>query len=1323
MTEFGSTNLDPDGTFQIPIEDPRPGGLNYIRHVTVPLYPDRVGIFFDGVEYANSTVPIESVWTSATQALEFRLTGSTETGSYFDTIDIGQIYYRMINVFLVKNENGVLQQGPTYNDSLTANAIWPDDPVPLNRKYWWHYNRDFQHVGEPSTFGGWGLHGQAYFGRARRDGVGPLSGTYWSGTVDSANLKLAPWQPYSDGTPVWGAGLWNYVYRPMDIGVGFDNTVGNSLYPLDQRYWPVPDYGESGSGFTHIVAQVELWRDLGVNIRPRYHVYTLKTTLPIPSGFGGTTIYPEYPDVDYLHARFVDNHHHPESGKTLDHRNSGVTYIVADNINTTQITITGNTGGDYGGEFWRFPGQNEIFNQAMGGYYTDYYDGFGLDTSRTIEFGYGPISLPYDPYLPNACSNSIAYNSSLMTPDVVSVVVVSGTVVNDHVPSNSGTFATDLTILHTKIYGVELQVSNDSGITWNDNIITPPRWNNVAIRPNIDLINSDCGATIHYDIDYGDGETYSAETQFLDSGLSGVLYHNYYRENERFDLSLTAYTLEYSGDVYTDHATVTTSQLINVQYPGLAYHWTFDGNCIDRNGNTRARTGETNYTFENGYIGSAITNNGTAYRVELEEPIYCLQCLSHTGLTFSAFTLGNNFEWTIACWTKLSSGMSASQFNYVLSLDDGNNANDKYAFGFFSGASAKRIMIGKNNPIDSDMPQYDWPEERWFHAMWVQKDGVVDFYENGIWSLSGTLFEYNYLIDTDRSSGSTRPWLAYKYYGSISDLRIYNRALNTHEKIDIVRANTFNMKFNTSSITANTSITSSNYFDSRPSIEYTYIPEYNLNGTTKFFTGASYGYGYVGFTGGAPGYDGLEYSAVNNTVGTSGNVNSTIQFYANIPEQGLPWVSVTDEQNIVAIVDSSDAKNKSIGVYSADTGKIQLVYDWSGGNASSFEYVIPNEWHLYALTFSAVSYSPPEYTIKWYRDGIEQKSTSYTTVGYPPRETSTSRVLIGGEGGQYSKSFSGAIGEVKLWNTCLSPTDILNEHKRIMTIDEHGNIETLEFDEKTSASNYRVDATDHISYFEELNEIGPTSGLVGYFTFNSNSINYAEETGATVATLLSNPDGYERFYSCGGFGNNTNQSLYVYADSGVNHSIVLDSLTEGQGGPLSSETGTFFSFFKGLQVSGTNFDDRFDIFSVEGSGDVDQWGVSLEVGTLSSYNEIKLWLGSYSTILSSATISIDSDWHGISVTWNTTDEIVIYLDDQKVMSYPNLKLSTMLYGANAFENQDFSDLSTSCIISKMQLYNRNLSHEEIAQIYGVNGQQVKIDTNGVVYTSHNIKEK
>ena len=1325
MTEFGETNLDPNNTFQIPYNSPRPTGGQVFKYIYPPLIDERIGIYVDGVEYRNTSTPWSNFWTDSAQTLTFRIAGSDGPSSFFNSITINT---RVMNLFLAKKLASGYYYRETEADALAANAIY--DNTDNQHHGWYHYSQDFTNVFAPAQKGGWGWAGNDYFGRTQDNFLADLSGLSWSTTVNDANLRLSPWQPPyvgSDSNPPHPNAvgdlndMQDIPFRPIHQGAGFDNS-DPTKHPLGMRYWPIPDHGTTGAGFTNIIAQAELWKYNGPRAIPRYNIYTMRVEVPIPSWAGGLATAVTYEHLSHLGSRVMDDHHFPESEQRFNHRDSGVTYVVADKLNDYQVIVTASTSGPYTANYWRFPGQYEDYN-SLGGYRINYESSVGMETTKEISISGSSVDGFYDPLIFNAFTFNERYSSSIMTTDVIDNILITGSVVNDFLQSNSGTFFTDITVVHSKIYDIELQISNDSGTTWNDDVVTPPRWNNVLIRPTLDIINSNDPATVHVDVDYGDGgETYSSETTFDDTGINEVLAHNYYTENEKFELSMTAYTIENPSEVFYDTATVITSQLINIQYPGLAYHFVFDGNCDDRNGNTKARSGEDDYTFSQGYIGNAISGTSDFNRVILEEPIYCLSCLSQTGLTHSSFTETNEFEWTIACWTKLNSGMGSGSdgFNFMLSNNGGGYTNDDYAFGFFSGSSNKRIMIGKANPIDNDMPQHDWPHDEWFHAMWMCKDSVVSYYENNEFIVSDDLFAYNHLIDTSRDENSLRPWIAYKYDGAISDLRIYNRELNTKERQDLINTKTFELKFNSPTLVDGDNIDSDSYAEMVPSIEYEYKSiEPDPIGGTKYWSGVSFGGGHSQFYGGAPGYNGLQYSAINNTIGTTGNGHSTLQFYGSIPTQTLPFDQASHEQNIIWIYDDVGSSKERLSVYSASSEGIRLAYSWNGGNSTTADYVIPDEWHLYTMTFSAVS-SAPNYEIKWYRDAIEQKSTTYVTAGYPPSEITNSNICIGGQGA-YDKPFVGSIGEVKVWNSCLTSDEVENEFNRIMSIDEHGNIEALEFDEETSTSTYQVDAgTGRTAYFEELNEIGPVSGLVGYYDFNSNPLNHVD-TG-TTNTAMSNPDGFERFYSCGGFGKNTNQILYIYGDDEVQHNVVLDAIAEGNGGPVSASSGTYYTHFKHLQVSGTNSDDYFTMFSVETSS-ADLFGISFFSQTKEDITSVKLWFNNVSVILDTADISVDDGWHGFGVTWNDGDEVAVYIDNSKVLSYLGLPLTTPFYGINAYYNPDASDMNVSALVSKIYLYERAIDSEEIYHLFDVVDRQVKIGTDGTLYTSHNVEER
>ncbi len=166
------------------------------------------------------------------------------------------------------------------------------------------------------------------------------------------------------------------------------------------------------------------------------------------------------------------------------------------------------------------------------------------------------------------------------------------------------------------------------------------------------------------------------------------------------------------------------------------------------------------------------------------------------------------------------------------------------------------------------------------------------------------------------------------------------------------------------------------------------------------------------------------------------------------------WMRPTDCQGSVSLTSSAAGLSTSID------GKGLLTISIGSRAAQSAEgYIIKDEWHHYAITYSSG-------TVKFYRDAM-LVSTSSTKL---PATFPALGTITAGEG------FKGQIDEVQLWNTLLSEAKI------------------------------KAYSNQHIS---DIQEAQATDGLLLYYDFNQNGGDVIDRTssGCNAQRIGFGPDG------------------------------------------------------------------------------------------------------------------------------------------------------------------------------------------------------------------------
>ncbi len=201
----------------------------------------------------------------------------------------------------------------------------------------------------------------------------------------------------------------------------------------------------------------------------------------------------------------------------------------------------------------------------------------------------------------------------------------------------------------------------------------------------------------------------------------------------------------------------------------LVAHYLLNGNFLDNSGNENAATGTgilpnvDRFGMENG----AYQFNGGDHRIEINDAV---------NLWLSS--------WTYSIWFKLDSLPSEGQDAFLLSYNDIIHDFDGYNVQLYVDddnilKSFPHVKISSDFRVEKDV---------WYHAAISYGDSIISIYVNGeLRKRSYGEFWDSYYPNTPLAiSGrcAERPSQG-EIYGSVDDVRLYNRELNQYEIMEI----------------------------------------------------------------------------------------------------------------------------------------------------------------------------------------------------------------------------------------------------------------------------------------------------------------------------------------------------------------------------------------------------------------------------------------------------------------------------------------------------------------------------------------------------------
>jgi hypothetical protein len=138
-------------------------------------------------------------------------------------------------------------------------------------------------------------------------------------------------------------------------------------------------------------------------------------------------------------------------------------------------------------------------------------------------------------------------------------------------------------------------------------------------------------------------------------------------------------------------------------------------------------------------------------------------------------------DYCVDAWIKRTTNPANVSVGICAGID-----NNSFYFGFgrtYNGADGLRI--GKSNISDAENCAFNFVQNTWYHVAVVRVSSVIYFYINGqqqITQGSGTsTFAFSQSATARIGAGGSVSTLLEPLYGSISSIKIYNRALSAAE--------------------------------------------------------------------------------------------------------------------------------------------------------------------------------------------------------------------------------------------------------------------------------------------------------------------------------------------------------------------------------------------------------------------------------------------------------------------------------------------------------------------------------------------------------------
>lgn len=465
----------------------------------------------------------------------------------------------------------------------------------------------------------------------------------------------------------------------------------------------------------------------------------------------------------------------------------------------------------------------------------------------------------------------------------------------------------------------------------------------------------------------------------------------------------------------------------------LVAHWTFDDNYTESVSGLTTSLGAKKLTYTEGVLGKAAVFNGKDnYLVVDPDAVLNLGNSSNT----------DNSNFTISAWINL--GDSANRTKYLLDkgTDIGWDKNDEHYWTnpysvYFDGCQPEVWLSNEYQDYSKDPDvttegssntsgKYVEAGE-WF-LLTVTYDGkrTKIYHDNELLNqlnyTDGITFNNDELyIGTDHS-------LQNMFQGYVDDLRIYTAALSYDDVDALYQAG---LKANKELVEPTKQLVAYYAFDDNLKDSSSFENEAEkvaIGGTTKYI---------VGQNGKAITMSKGNYIRVPAGDQLNFDTEYTVSFWIKLDKEGdypilvrqNPCYSDEDDNQTtygVYINTWGEAENTQINMYT-------YVYDpdnWTMTNGQSLtsEYYVTDDklkgtdWIHYTFTYQ-------DGQMKSYLNGVLDDKTDMSDL--INISNAAGDLLIGYDGSTF---INGAIDELKIYNSCLSATDVQKEAKRVDTI-------------------------------------------------------------------------------------------------------------------------------------------------------------------------------------------------------------------------------------------------------------------------------------------------
>lgn len=1317
-----------------------------------------IGFSVNGVSYTGSNTALAEAWTLDTDDVSFFmysgssdiLQASGDTSYKWDTYDI------IATLFAT---SGSTSRGTS---ALEAALSWPNNAT-LSGTYLANYHNYLAGAGD-EIYSGYDLIAKVS-GNLVTQNIRLSSET----ALQSLFLKLNEEQAYNTDQlhDPWNyfPGGWAACIANQTAGYHHWRTVLPYTNVVDFYRWPVCDMdstvnllGTTGFNRLAIMIKFSKLQDNGV----WYHYYA-RANFNLPNFLDGNLgdLYWGY-DNDVLKFRnfpgtattwstFYSWDPNRVFSDFVDLTYDGIDYAIADKPSTYSVV---QSDVDYSGYTWYWPGTDNLFIGGNVPVFAE-QDELGLSGSSKTVFKDG-VGGSYtgdnSAQLAREFSKIITYNSASLTNDVISAVTMSGYVYNTVTASDSGSCTANTYILHTKIFDGSFDLVNGSDLVRNK--LVRSMVEDVELRFTTTKVNSNRPSPITMYINWGDGttDTLAWNTGATSASTYSGITHKYQSSNMVYSVYASAATVEqlaetnpgYPVDIFEGYCTVYTRPPMYVNEDGLCYWYRFDADnwsadTMD-NSNIITISGGAQYNSL-GLIGGCYSGSSSGYLI-LENPLYPFEFGTnhYTAETNQLLASDTRSDWTFCCWIKdrMTTG------DRILLRKYDNIFSTVYTFGYsIQGIGLVLIYPGGQSSYISDI----FTNDIWNHLCYVKDGNTLRVYGNGV-----KIYETDSLSNWSHNySGNSYRVLGYNTNILMDDMRIYNRALSEREIWDINKIKIFETKFDTAVLNNGDILASpSGAYDSNcqfmrnvsdfkftswvddallPDTDAETLYWYSAQ-TNVALSGADYG--YIGLNDGY--VKTLSYSDDNLSFNSSGKSELTMQFYAKFPGGVQTNLKKRYVASIMKNGNTEDDQVFGVAVYpSGGSGSLLFAVKTKSGAkilSAATNYFVSDSWHLYTIQFASEYES---YTYRLYRDGtlIKQEigvgsvGVNYTmdmdNISYNVRILPIFNLNETLNGDIY-------ISNLKIWKKALPINDIQGEYGSIFSIDRFGSTYGIEYYEDTSVSSaisFNVFNKEIRCY--ELDEIGPTDGLIGLFNFNGNKL----DSGFSGCTMVEDFDGLHRLYAYGGVGKTHVRGLYVYGDR---YQIGPSTYSLNQVHEITLPediqlSGTLVMTVRDLDMeitSSAGGELTYD-FKLMGIGD---WLLYFNFSFTLDNDTGEEWLspeieGSETTSTTFKYIGYEpyAGWHTYAISWDQ-DYAYLWIDGVLIQTKVHSLVSpaTVVKFLNNDLTQGASTFNFSCMVGELRIYNKTLSEAEISMLSELNKNKMSIRNNATIFSGGRIKE-